>query len=378
MSVDFVHIRHQLHQIAELSGQEKVTAEYIEKQLLKFQADSFLRIANHSLIGFYGLKNDGPLILFRCELDALPIDEGKTLGYASNHHGVSHKCGHDGHMTIMLRLAFMISQKPIEGIRIGLLFQEAEETGQGAKAVVESNEWKKLDIDAIFSLHNLPGYPKHQIILSQSQFSATVQSVCIRFSGMVAHAAFPEKGKNPALQIADIIQWMKERENLDTRHPGFCQITPIYIKVGTLNYGIAAGHGEAHFTIRTWSIGEMNKIEEEINAFINLTSRKYGISSDIEWSEYFPSVTNDPAKVRLVEAAANDIGLQTIVQNRTCRFGEDFGWFTKELKGAMFGLGSGLRCHPLHHNAYDFPDDIIKSGSEIFYQIARFYSQSIT
>src|SRR5699024_7043285 len=122
-------------------------------------------IAETGVLAVIEGKEKGKTLLFRCELDALPIhEETPVTPYQSKHIGVAHKCGHDGHMSILLGLAQkLVLQKPKSG-KVLLLFQPAEETGQGAKAVIDANVLEDYSIDYAFALHNIPGYQLGSVV----------------------------------------------------------------------------------------------------------------------------------------------------------------------------------------------------------------------
>ena len=147
--------------------------------------------------------------MIRCELDALPIQEANSLPYQSQHPGVSHKCGHDGHMTIVAALAPWLQQQTFAAGSVILLFQTAEETGKGAKSMLDDVKMEGIQPDYVFALHNIPGLPLHEIAVVAGQFSATVQSVAFQLYGQQSHAAEPENGKNPA--------WASQRKNETSR-----------------------------------------------------------------------------------------------------------------------------------------------------------------
>ena len=146
-------LRHELNQNAELSGEENKTAKLIASFLRQCQPDRLIEnISGHGVLAIWNGSEKGNDTLFRAELDALPIQETNDLAYNSSREGVSHKCGHDGHMTILCGLALQLaSNKPSKG-SIMLLFQPAEETGQGAKSVLADKQFQSLNFDYAFCI----------------------------------------------------------------------------------------------------------------------------------------------------------------------------------------------------------------------------------
>lgn len=314
----------------------------------------------------YVYGKDGPTIVIRCELDALPIQETNEFNHRSKHKGISHKCGHDGHMAIVAGLSAWLQQASFKKGTVALLFQPAEETGQGASAVLANSEFLKLDPTYVFALHNLPGEPLHSVIIKKGSFTASVQSVCIRLVGKKAHASEPEHGVNPTVAASELIQQLAILEHRDVADPCFALLTPICIDIGERNYGISPETGELHYTIRAWNNTVMEYLETKIKELVSVIAQKYGLNYDMEWFEYFPATINDENGVKLLEKVAVANGLEVLNKTVPLRFGEDFGWFSQRYKSVLFGLGAGENQPPLHHATYDFPDDLIQTGITMF------------
>ncbi|MBK7291613.1 MAG: M20/M25/M40 family metallo-hydrolase [Chitinophagaceae bacterium] len=177
MSNELIQLRHWLHAYPELSGVETKTAEHVAAFIGKLHPDKIVtNIGGNGVLVLFDSNKPGKTILFRSELDALPIQEINKFAYRSVTDGISHKCGHDGHTTILCGLAEKLSaEKPLTG-KVYLLFQPAEETGEGAKLVVEDSQFD-IKPDYIFAFHNLPGYTKGTICCKEDLFSASVNSI---------------------------------------------------------------------------------------------------------------------------------------------------------------------------------------------------------
>ena len=363
-------LRKALHRFPNLSGQEEPTAERIQEFLQEF-APTQLRtgLGGAGLVAVYEFGPTGPGVLIRCELDALPIQEANDFSHRSQHPGVSHKCGHDGHMTMVAGLAAWLQKQQFSAGRVVLLFQPAEETGKGAAAVLESDGLQDIPIDYAFALHNIPGEPLHTVLLMEQGFSAEVQSFCIRFSGKTAHAAEPEEGINPTGAIAELIQTFAGYNQTTPTASDFAILTPIHIKVGEPSYGVAPGAGELHYTIRTWNSKAMQQLVAKIEQQTAKTSELHDLAFQLNWFEHFPASTNDASCNTLIEQAAEHLHLLLREMPHPFRFGEDFGWFSQHYKTGMFGLGAGLDTPALHHADYDFPDELLETGVGLFQAI---------
>ncbi|MGK7371752.1 MAG: M20/M25/M40 family metallo-hydrolase, partial [Candidatus Halalkalibacterium sp. M3_1C_030] len=166
-------LRHHLHSIAELSGKEEQTAGKITEFLNATNPDKLIRrLGGHGILATYKGEKEGPTILIRCELDALPIPEENDFDYLSKNENTGHKCGHDGHMAMVCGLAQLLGNNKPKSGEVMLLFQPAEETGQGAQRVLSDEKFSNINPDWVFALHNLPGYEKHQIVVREQTFAA--------------------------------------------------------------------------------------------------------------------------------------------------------------------------------------------------------------
>lgn len=365
-------LRHDLHQHPDVAGTESRTARRIVDFLNQFAPSVLLEgLGGHGVAAVYAFGTGGPTVLFRCELDALPIQESNAFAHQSITPGVSHKCGHDGHMAIVAGLAPWLRQCTFAGGRVILLFQPAEETGKGAAAVLNDSRFVQLQPDYVFALHNVPGFAMHQLLWQPKQYSATVQSIAVRLFGRESHAAEPENGINPARAIAELLQSFSQFAQPDRTDPDFALITPVHVVMGQKQYGISAGYGELHLTLRTWRTDRMAEIATNMTECLAIIAGLHGLRYETEWFDYFPAtMNNDFCNEVLLQAAAEN-GLTIMQQPTPFKFGEDFGWFTGRYPGAMFGLGAGEQTPALHNPDYDFPDELIDTGLNLFKRIAE-------
>lgn len=370
MIQQLVALRRELHRFPELSGLEVETSQRIVNFLLPFEPDQVITdLGTTGVAAVYDFGVPETTIMIRCELDALPIQEGNSFEYRSVTDSVSHKCGHDGHMVIVAGLADWLQNASLEDARIVLLFQPAEETGEGAPGILADESFEQIIPDYIFALHNLPGFPMHQIITTGSEFTATVQSVSISLHGKESHAAEPENGLNPALAIAELIQHYNDIVINDVRDDNFALITPVYGSLGSKDYGVSPADGELHLTIRTWTPEEMTALMKRIEEIASKVSSKHSLDKDLLWFDYFSATKNDSFCNAIIKESAKENGFQLNQREHPFKFGEDFGVFTQRYPGAMFGLGSGEETPALHNPDYDFPDEIIETGIAMFKEI---------
>ena len=295
MEYNLVKFRRFLHQHPELSGKEAHTAQNIVETLEFFSPTKiFTTLGGHGVAAVFKSDFAGPTVLLRAELDALPIEELNDLAYKSKVEGVAHKCGHDGHMTILVGVAARLTQhiKKIKG-RVILLFQPAEETAEGAKKVVEDLKIKGIEPDYVFALHNLPGFPQGQLILRKNVFASASKGFIARFKGKTSHAGHPENGNNPVLAMTALINSLLALPQIYTSFNESALATIIHAKLGEVAFGTSPAAAEVMATLRTHSDKVMQELSRRAVAITDGLASTYSLKYLVDWVEKFPATKND-------------------------------------------------------------------------------------
>ncbi len=364
--------RRELHAHPEVSCEEYETQKRILALCNSLDVPHVEPIGKTGVLASFKGEVAGPTVLFRSDTDALPIEElNEDLGHASRHKGVSHKCGHDGHSASLIGVANLLLKEPPKRGTILLLFQPAEENGEGAKAVLADKVFEKYQPDFVYAYHNLPGYPLHQIVYKPGMFTAAAKSIIVKLHGRTSHAAEPEEGINPALAISEVLQLEKTHMEADWFSEEFFLITPIHVNMGEKAYGISAGYGEVHLTVRAFDNAVMAKSVQGLVKSIEEVALKHGLEASIEFTQEFSANENDGKAVNQIIEASEKLKLSATERKVPFKWGEDFGLFTERYRGAMFGIGSGEDCPVLHDPYYDFPDEILETGMNMFFTLAK-------
>ena len=369
----FYQIRRELHQHPELSGHEARTARFVEDKLQAFHPTKVIRhVGGHGLLVEYFFSEDGPTVLFRADMDAVAVQEPDDIPHHSQTPGVAHKCGHDGHTTILLRFARMLSERPLPKGRVLLLFQPAEENGSGSKAVLDTKVLDYYKIDKAFALHNIPGYPASAVLCKEDSFTCAVVSVSITLTGKTSHAAEPQKGISPIPATLNIVDELLRWNNTDIQSDDYFLSTIVEIHVGEEAYGVSAGNSVIRATLRAKTDKLLHQHAQQLKELVATECKRTpDLHHEMEWLEPFSANENDPQSVGMIKNAALRNNLPYIELQTPFSWGEDFGLFMQQYKGAIFGLGSGENCAPLHSPQYDFPDEVIETGATLFYTIAE-------
>jgi len=363
-------LRHELHKYPELSDSEAQTALRIINFMESYQPDQLItEIGGHGIAVVFKGEKKGPSVLFRCELDGLPIDDLIDESYRSQNKGVGHKCGHDGHMAILAGLADVFSKNRPKAGNVILMFQPSEENGQGAYRVVNDERFKQLKVDYVFALHNLPGYEKGTVVLGEKNFASASKGMIIKLNGKTSHAGEPENGNSPAIAMADIVKkltFLPQKENV---FGDFTLVTIIHARLGEIAFGTTPGYAEVMATLRSYTNSDMDVLTREAEKVAQDNAQKSNLGIEISYVEEFPATINNNYLVEQLNQVAKAYHIQVKPLDKPFRWSEDFAHFTLKFPGVLFGLGSGVTQPQLHNPDYDFPDDIIENGVKMFYGI---------
>ncbi|MBD3284983.1 amidohydrolase [candidate division WOR-3 bacterium] len=371
--IDLVRFRRNLHSRPELSREEAETAKTVAETLEKFNPTEVITgLGGHGVAGVFDTGKQGPAIMLRADLDALPIEEENDFEYISKNPGVAHSCGHDGHMSIMVGAAEQLSKilPNLKG-RIVLLFQPAEEIAFGAKAVLEDEKFKRIEPDYVFGLHNLPGFPEGSIISIKGEFASASQGLVAKFKGKTSHAGEPQHGYNPVLAMTAAIHGLMAIPSMHTPIERSALVTVIHARLGEVAFGTSPGYAEVMATFRSHRNLEMQVMEARAEELIQGIAGTYGLQSSTEWVEVFPAICNNDECVGIIEHAAIDAGAEIVHPEFPFSWTEDFSYYLQRYKGAFFGLGAGVDHPQLHNPDYDFPDRIIPKGLEVYINIVK-------
>lgn len=365
-------LRRLLHLYPELSGRETKTYEIIKKFILHYKPNEVIEFFNNNAIAFtYIGEKKGNHIIFRADIDAIPLQEQTNLSYSSRNNCVSHACGHDGHISILAGLAGLINNNPLERGKVTLLFQPSEENGKGALSIINSKEFSAINPDYIFALHNIPGVERENIIVRDGVFALASKGIKIHLQGKSCHAAYPELGISPIESLSRIILAVSSLIKNNEYEGYFALLTIVHTSCGENSYGTSPGEAILMLTIRSYKNETLVKLSNAIENIIKINLLDSSLEYQIIDEDVFPSTINHKEAVKIIKEAATLSSLKIIEKEAPFRWSEDFGVYIEKFCGAMFGIGCGEDCLPLHNNRYNFPDQIIESAITIFDNIIK-------
>lgn len=365
--------RHALHQTPDVSGDEAGTAAQILAALQALAPDKIVTgLGGHGVAALFQGAQSGPTVMFRAELDGLPIAELSDLPYRSTHAGKGHLCGHDGHMVMLLGLARQLARVRPAGGRVVLMFQPAEEDGSGARAVVQDPRYLDLRPDWAFAIHNWPGAALGKARLGAGVVNCASQGLRILLEGKTAHAAEPENGLSPARAMSQLMPALMDLDCPGPPGQDYQRLTLTHANLGAPSFGISPGAAEIWVTLRTTEDAQMAALQNRVVDLAQSHAAAFDLKISFGHHDRFAASVNDPQAVAQMERSLSALMIPWDDTGLPERASEDFGVFGwGETKSAMLFLGAGETAAALHNPDYDFPDSLIEQGVAIFHHLAR-------
>jgi amidohydrolase len=340
-----------LHKNPELSFQEKETATYFAARLREAGCEVTENLGGFGVVGV--MKNgEGPTVLVRTDLDALPITEQTGLPYASTRTmteqegslvGVMHACGHDVHMTNLLGVAgFLgVNREHWQG-RILFIGQPAEERGAGAKAMLDDRLFERFGTpDYALAIHVSPNLSSQQVGILSGYTMANVDSIDSEIMGKGGHGAIPQNTIDPIVIAARLVL---DLQTIDSRE--IKPIDPVVVTVGSIHAGtkhnIIPDTCRLQLTVRSFSDTVRQKTLEAIRRKANAAAASSGAPDpQIKISEGTPSLFNDPElTIKVKGILERTLGQAQVATIEPAMIGEDFSQFGRQgIPSVMFELG---------------------------------------
>lgn len=365
-----------LHHYPEISLKEYKTSHYC-KNILKNLGYTIKPIWKTGFIADLNM-NKNKTIAIRAEMDALPIEEATGLKYSSSNKGISHACGHDVHMSIVLTVAeILLQHKRNLNCNVRLIFQPSEEMSPGgAKYMIQNGS---LDyVDEIYALHNSPDLQVGRIKCLQGPVTANCNTFDISIKGIGGHAAAPHMSLDPIIASIEMINKILLLKSKVISPISAAIVNITNIKSGVNAHGVIPDSAFFSGIVRTFHTEDKISIKKNIEHIVKqLSLLKYKI--DMSFNESYPSIINKIYGVERVISSAKLVLLEkNIITNGSPEiWGEDFSYYLNKIAGAFFVLGSGnikkgIKS-PLHSSQFLVDPECLLFGAKIFLEILKNY-----
>ena len=339
---DAKEIFYRLHRYPELSGEEFGTTEYLKRVLAAHNIPVYPLPLSTGLVAHIGLGN--PVIAFRCDIDALPIQEESGLDYSSEYSGRMHACGHDFHAAALLGIAMALQNENSLPGTVKLIFQPAEETLGGARKILETGILD--DVQVIYGLHCCAAFPVGTVISRPGFMNGAVDEFRIEFLGRGAHACRPHIAADPVIMIGSFIQAAQTivSRTVNPFHPLLVGIS--HIEAGTAK-NIIPEQGFVEGTIRSLYPEDRKLAKERLGSLARSIAESFGGSTVIQITDGSPATNNTPEWVSLAEQVARKLEMPFVAAPDSLS-GEDFAFYQQKIPGAFIQIGTGIG--PMMHN----------------------------
>lgn len=362
-------LRRYLHAHPEPSGQEIRTTTFLADKLEDIPGLHY-RIGPEGR----GLMVDFPrpgarrCIAFRADIDALRLQDEKTVAYRSLESNLMHACGHDAHTAMAFGALQTLAACPDalpDGWTWRCLFQPAEETATGAKEFIEADALK--DVAAIVALHVDPTLPAGQIGYRKGPLTACAEEFEILLEGTGGHGARPHTTLDPLAAAAQLVQavYAQLPRSSDARIP---LVVSFGVIQGGINPNVIPESVQLRGTIRCPDQEQARAARQRLREIMDGVAQACQVKATFSINFSVPPVTNDAVLTALwVEACKGMPGLSGCQRIELPSMGgEDFAWYLNHRPGCMLRLGVGTPLQPVHHlhsPRFDINEDALPIGS---------------
>ena len=348
-----IGMRHQIHQNPELGNREFKTAELVATHLRSLGLEVRTGVAHTGVIGILKGARPGGTVALRADMDALPVTENTPFPFKSivrteyngQQVGVSHACGHDVHVAVLLGAASVLSRlrEKIAGTVI-FVFQPAEEGAPegeegGAALMLKEGLFRDLRPDAVFGLHALPDWPVGTIAYTSGPTNATSGTFRATLTGKSAHAAWPNLSVDPVVMAAEAVlafQTIRSR-NLSPLEPSVITVAQIH---GGIRNNIIPDDVRLEGTVRTFSNSVQDDIERRMRQILDGIARGAGGTYQLEYRRGSPVNISNPVLVqRMVPSLERAFGKERTLLVPPVMSTDDFAYFAQEAPAMFLYLG---------------------------------------
>ncbi|MHB8628080.1 MAG: M20 metallopeptidase family protein [Aggregatilineales bacterium] len=366
---ELVASRRDLHQHPELAFEEVRTAGIVAQTLTRLGLEVTTGVGKTGVVAVLEGAHDGPTVLVRCDMDALPIREENTVDYISTVPGKMHACGHDGHVTIGLGVAQLLSaQREYISGRVKFLFQPAEEVANGAQAMINDGALQNPTPDVGFGLHLWNELPFGEVAITTGPFMAGADLFKITITGSGGHAAIPDQTRDPVVAGAQIVNALQTIVSRNVSPLDTAVVSVTMFHAGTANNAIA-NTAELQGTFRTYRPATHDLVERRLREIVTGVATALGCEAAIETQQVAPPLINNAdTSERLRQAFAPladrlSLKLRDDVRTMTA---EDMAVILNHVPGTYFFVGSANADHeptyPHHHARFNIEERALPVG----------------
>jgi hippurate hydrolase len=377
---EFVQLRRDIHQHPELAFDEHRTSALVAQSLSRWGYQVTCGLGGTGLVGQLRKGTGGKRIGLRADMDALPIDEQTGLPHASVHAGVMHACGHDGHTAMLLAAAKQLAEQGEFNGTLNLIFQPAEEGFGGAKKMMEDGLFARFPCDAIFAMHNMPGFKPGYLLFRTGPTMASSENITITLHGKGGHGAMPQTAADPVVAGASIVMALQTIVSRNVAPLQMAVITVGSFKAGQAN-NVIPQTATLELSVRSLDRDVRLLLNQRIEELVQAQAQSYGLRAEIAFRGGYPVLVNTPQETTFAMQIALDLlGPDKVVtQTEALTGSEDFAFMLEEVPGSYLFIGNGDASTGghgacmVHNPGYDFDDSNIAVGAAYWLRLVQGY-----
>ena len=375
--------RRDLHTHPELSFQEVRTAGVVADHLRSLGLEVATGIGKTGVVAMiegHGLRPDAPTVLLRFDMDALPIHEENDVPYRSQNRGVMHACGHDGHTAIGMGVAQLLARHHdrLAG-RVKLVFQPAEESSGGARAMIQDGVLDAPTPAAAFGLHLWSRLPLNQVVVQAGPLWAATDRFRLVVRGRGGHGAIPQETVDPIVVASAIVTaWQSiVARNVDPAEAAVISVCSFHS--GEV-FNVIPEEAVLIGTVRTFSPELHDHVVQRMEAVARGVGQAYGAAAELSVEVCTPATISSAAGAALMHSVAEQVvGPAQITQIRPMMVGEDMAEFLIRAPGCFVLVGASdpeQGWHSPHHSpTFDFDERVLPTGVALLAGAAVEYLQ---
>ena len=371
---EMVDLRHELHKMPEIAGQEFKTMRMIRDRLAKLDLEVLPPFLETDTVAILRGARPGKNLTLRADIDALTIEEKTGCPYASTVPGMMHACGHDAHTSMLMGAAeILCSMKDEIKGTIRFVWQPGEENAAMAKQLIAAGALDDPKPDMVAAIHMSPGTPVGMMRVCRGASEAACTHFKITFRGKGGHGSLPHASRSPLTAAAFAVVEAQSivPNRLNPHHAGVISIC--CFNSGTL-HNIIPGEAVLQGTIRSFDAGDDEMLSNALREICEGAAKMHRVECDVELVHGYLPVINTPAETEMAILAAKRAGLEVGIPKEPSMVSEDFSFFLTKAPGVMIKLGNGKDSPGLHTPSFDASDEAMRYGISWLVELAKEFS----
>ncbi|CAN5754714.1 amidohydrolase [soil metagenome] len=370
LAAETVATRRDFHRHPEIAFEETRTAGIIADKLQALNLDVKTGVGKTGVVAVLDTGKPGKTVLVRADIDALPVHEECETEYRSTLDGKMHACGHDGHASVLLSTAKILSERRDElAGKLVFVFQPAEEIVRGAQAMLDDGALDGVKPDHSIGLHLSSAHPAGTVAVRTGPAMAATDSFRILVKGKGGHAARPQDSIDPVVIAANLVTSLQSLVAREVDPVDQAVISMTSIQGGTA-YNIIPEAVELKGTLRTFSPHTREYLTERIKTVAKGVVETFRGELDLEWRDGSPAVVNDAAMTERFRAVAHGVvGEGRVLIAPQIMGGDDMALWLERAPGCYFFVGAGDEAknthYPHHHPKFDIDETVLPLAVEL-------------